>query len=86
MTAININKWADVIRKIVLEILDITLLKLSLVVLALFFFMCWFADSKNLWPPGPWGVYEGNHGPSRGHWLRFLQAYDAPLYIINETL
>ena len=80
------NKWLGLVREFILKAHDIALLTTSLAVLILFFFMCWFADLKDLWPPVPWGEYAGNHGPWRGHWLEFLGAYDAPLYIINKTL
>ena len=73
-------------RNIIIDILDFSLLKISLAVLFLLIFMYWYADSKDLWPTGPWGDYEGNHGPWRGHWLWFLQVYDAPLYILYRTL
>lgn len=74
------------VRGFILKAHDIALLTTSLAVLILLVFMCWYADSKDLWPTGPWGAYEGNHGPWRVRWLRVLQAYGGPLYIVNRTL
>ena len=81
-----INRIKTPFREIVVDILDFSLLKISVVVLFLLISMYWYADSNELWPAGPWGVYEGNHGPWRGRLLEFLGAYDSPLYIINKTL
>jgi hypothetical protein len=73
-------------KEIIIGILDFSLLKISIAVFFLLIFIYWYADSKDLWPTGPWGEYEGNHGPWRGRWLWFLQAYESPLYILNRTL
>jgi hypothetical protein len=78
--------WLALIRKFILGAHDIALLATSLAVLILLISLCWYADSNDLWPAGPWGEYEGNHGPWRARWLCNLQAYDAPLCIVNRTL
>jgi hypothetical protein len=85
----NRGYWKDRIkiplREIVVNILDFSLLKISIAVLFLLIFMFLYAAPNDLWPTGPWGVYEGNHGPWRGHWFRFLR-YKPPIYIVNKTL
>lgn len=80
------NNNIGICQKVILDILDFGSLKIYLAVLFLLFFMFWYADSNGLWPTGPWGVYEGNHGPWRGFLLGFLQLNNEPVYILRRTL
>jgi len=73
-------------RKLILDVHGLTLLALALIVLSLLLFMFYYAESNNLWPDGPWGINEGNHGPWRRILLNFLGVHDSPFYILGKTL
>jgi hypothetical protein len=73
-------------RKLFLDVHGLTLLALALIVLSLLLFMFYCAESNNLWPNGPWGINEGNHGPWRRILLNFLGIHDSPFYILRKTL
>ena len=72
--------------KDVLNGIDFSLSIISLIVLGLFIFMVWYAHLTNLWPSGPWGSADGNHGPWHGFLLGFLGAYKAPKCVLEKTL
>ena len=74
------------IKKIFVLAFNVVILIVSILVLILFLFMVWYAASHRLWPSGPWGMNEGNHGPWRGFFLSFFHAHHAPLYIVEQTL
>jgi hypothetical protein len=66
--------------------LEITLLAISLSVLALFSFMVWYANHTNLWPSESWGLTDGNHGPWHGFLLGILGDGKAPLRVLKNAL
>lgn len=73
-------------RKDVLTGIDFLLGVTSFCVLVIFIFMVWYAHLTNLWPAGPWGLADGNHGPWHGFLLGFFGAVKAPAYILEKAL
>jgi hypothetical protein len=79
------QRLAQRIFDVILTILDFILFGLSITICTLLIFIWAYAYLYNLIPEGPWGVYDGNHGPWRGFLLDFINPQH-PLNILRQTL